>query len=240
MVILRGSLGKLNVLLDCRENLSIIDVGPKKKQIHLTAIDEVIHKFQSLNLNGSSNGQQKPDQNALVLYKGNGAVVPYEIKKRKPRPKVDLDPETNRIWNLLMGKEGSENLEGTDKEKEKWWEDERKVFRGRVDSFIARMHLVQGELRYTFSPKCFILTNFTILHIFEYKHGHPLFIQTIKQKILFPKMNLITTCCYLPIMYQMIKMMLEPNKNKIKLTEKKIYFENKRTFKLKALVSKLK
>ncbi|XP_062091863.1 transcriptional activator DEMETER isoform X2 [Humulus lupulus] len=127
--------------------------GPKKKQVQLTAIDEVIYKFQSLNLNGSSSGLQNPDQNALVLYQGNGAVVPYGgfefIKKRKPRPKVDLDPETNRIWNLLMGKEGSEDLEGTDTKKEKWWEEERKVFSGRVDSFIARMHLVQGDRRFS-------------------------------------------------------------------------------------------
>ncbi|PON34206.1 DNA glycosylase [Parasponia andersonii] len=127
--------------------------GPKKKQIHLTPVDEVIHKFQSLNLNGSSKGLQQPDQNALVLYKGNRAVVPYEgfefIKKRKPRPKVDLDPDTNRIWNLLMGKEGIEDLEGTDPKKEKWWEEERKVFSGRVDSFIARMHLVQGDRRFS-------------------------------------------------------------------------------------------
>lgn len=78
-------------------------------------------------------------------------MVPYEgfdlVKKRKPRPKVDLDPETNRIWLLLMGKEGSEGTGAEDKSKEKWWEEERKVFCGRADSFIARMHLVQGIKR---------------------------------------------------------------------------------------------
>jgi hypothetical protein len=31
-----------------------------------------------------------------------------------------------------------------DKDKEKWLDEERKIFRGRIDSFIARMHLVQG------------------------------------------------------------------------------------------------
>ncbi|KAE9465388.1 hypothetical protein C3L33_02707, partial [Rhododendron williamsianum] len=79
-------------------------------------------------------------QNAIVPYKGDGAMVPYEgfdnIKKRKPRPKVDLDPETNRIWQLLMGKEGSEGAEAGDKNKEKWWEEERKVFCGRADSSL--------------------------------------------------------------------------------------------------------
>lgn len=89
-------------------------------------------------------------QKALVPYKGSGSIVPHKdselAKEQKPRPKVDIDPETERTWKLLMGKEGSEDLEGTNKEKEKWWEEERNVFRGRADSFIARMHLVQGTI----------------------------------------------------------------------------------------------
>lgn len=104
---------------------------------------EIIYRMQNLNLGNISREQE---QNALVLYRGDGAVVPYEIKKRKPRPKVDLDEETTRIWNLLMGKGEKEGDEYMDKKKEKWWEEERRVFRGRADSFIARMHLVQGEV----------------------------------------------------------------------------------------------
>ncbi|KAF3434146.1 hypothetical protein FNV43_RR25249 [Rhamnella rubrinervis] len=125
--------------------------GPKKKQTH--PIEEIIFRFKGLNLNESSDELQRQEQNAIVPYKGDGAVVPYEgfeyIKKHRPRPKVDLDPETNRIWNFLMGNEGGEGLEETNKEKEKWWENERKVFHGRVDSFIARMHLVQGDRRFS-------------------------------------------------------------------------------------------
>jgi len=90
--------------------------------------------------------EREQEQKAMVLYKGDGALVPYESKKRKPRPKVDIDDETTRIWNLLMGKgDEKEGDEEKDKKKEKWWEEERRVFRGRADSFIARMHLVQGE-----------------------------------------------------------------------------------------------
>lgn len=83
-------------------------------------------------------------QNALVLYNGGGTIVPYEGKKRKPRPRVIIDQETNRLWNLLMGKEGSEGSEEVSQETEKWWENERKVFCGRAETFIARMHLIQG------------------------------------------------------------------------------------------------
>ncbi|RVW60585.1 Transcriptional activator DEMETER [Vitis vinifera] len=82
------------------------------------------------------------------LIQGDGAIIPYEIKKRKPRPKVDLDLETERVWKLLMGAE--QDVGDSDERKAKWWEEEREVFRGRADSFIARMHLVQGDRR--FSP----------------------------------------------------------------------------------------
>ncbi|KAJ0267222.1 Demeter [Hirschfeldia incana] len=110
-------------------------------------IAEIIDRLQKIYLGDESREQE---QNALVVYKGDGAVVPYEAKKKKPRPKVDLDDETTRIWNLLMGKEEKESDEEMNKKKEKWWEEERNVFRGRADSFIARMHLVQGDRR--FSP----------------------------------------------------------------------------------------
>ncbi|CAN0900650.1 Transcriptional activator DEMETER [Linum grandiflorum] len=86
----------------------------------------------------------------LVPYKGSGAVVPHEgvghPKKRAPGPKVDLDPETERKWKLLMGNEESTGMEVSEYLKE-----QRKIFRERSDSFIARMHLIQGHSFYTSS-----------------------------------------------------------------------------------------
>ncbi|XWS66286.1 hypothetical protein CRYUN_Cryun05aG0186400 [Craigia yunnanensis] len=126
--------------------------GTSAKQVYLIPVEEIINKFRGLTLDERNNKAKAEVHNALVVYNRAVTVVPYKgfefIKKRKPRPKVDLDPETNRIWNLLMGKE-REDIEGTDKEKEKWWEEERRVFHGRVDSFIARMHLVQGDRRFS-------------------------------------------------------------------------------------------
>ncbi|PNT63490.1 uncharacterized protein LOC100830449 isoform X2 [Brachypodium distachyon] len=88
--------------------------------------------------------------NSLVPYSG----LPYErplhlIKKQRPRAKVDLDYETTRVWNLLMGK-AAETVDGTDVDKERFWQKERDVFQGRANSFIARMRLVQGDRH--FSP----------------------------------------------------------------------------------------
>lgn len=67
-------------------------------------------------------------------------------KKRKSRPKVNLDDETRRVWQLLLQNINSVGIDGTNEEKAKWWEEEKRVFCGRADSFIARMHLVQGTL----------------------------------------------------------------------------------------------
>lgn len=123
---------------------------PKAMKYSKKMVDEITSRLQSLSIRDENGEIDGKDKYALVPYEGGGAVVLYEPKKRKPRPKVDLDPETTRIWKLLMGKEGTEAPEAENRDKEKWWEEERRVFQGRADSFIARMHLVQGDRR--FSP----------------------------------------------------------------------------------------
>ncbi|XP_022939958.1 protein ROS1-like [Cucurbita moschata] len=125
-------------------------------------IDAIIEQFKHLDINKESNNlgyreralvpynMQNQALNAIVVYGREGTIVPFNpIKKRRPRPKVELDEETGRVWKLLMGNINSEGIDGTDEEKIKWWEEERKVFRGRADSFIARMHLVQGDRRFS-------------------------------------------------------------------------------------------
>lgn len=85
-------------------------------------------------------------QNSIVIFRNNGPIVPFDghIRKRRPRAKVELDDETNRVWKLLLEDINSEGINGTDEQKAKWWEEEREVFRLRTESFIARMHQVQG------------------------------------------------------------------------------------------------
>lgn len=127
----------------------------------ISHVDAIVEQLQHLNINRENGGiaykEQSAlvpyyignEQNALVLYRRDGTIIPFAdsfvpIKKRRPRPKVYLDEETNKVWKLLMGNINGEGIDGTDEEKEKWWEEERKVFHGRANSFIARMHLVQG------------------------------------------------------------------------------------------------
>lgn len=79
----------------------------------------------------------------MVQYRRDGSIIPYPDAK-KHQPKVQLDDETTRVWKLLMVSIDSEGIDGSDEDKQKWWEEERKVFHGRANSFIARMRLVQG------------------------------------------------------------------------------------------------
>uniref|UniRef100_A0A2C9V8C4 HhH-GPD domain-containing protein n=2 Tax=Manihot esculenta TaxID=3983 RepID=A0A2C9V8C4_MANES len=132
----------------------------------ISHVDAIVEQLQHLNINRENGGiaykEQSAlvpyyignEQNALVLYRRDGTIIPFAdsfvpIKKRRPRPKVYLDEETNKVWKLLMGNINGEGIDGTDEEKEKWWEEERKVFHGRANSFIARMHLVQGDRRFS-------------------------------------------------------------------------------------------
>ncbi|KAL2481284.1 Protein ROS1 [Abeliophyllum distichum] len=134
----------------------------------VSPVDEIVEQFNQLDLNAV--GKQVParkhnaltayhvnyqEQHALVQHQRSGAVIAFgssfnQVRRKIPRPRVDLDDETGRVWKLLLEDINSEGIDGTDKEKAKWWEEERRVFRGRANSFIARMHLVQGDRR--FSP----------------------------------------------------------------------------------------
>ncbi|CAH9062395.1 unnamed protein product, partial [Cuscuta epithymum] len=86
------------------------------------------------------------EQRALVTVKEK------KLTEVKLEAKVDLDIDTIKEWEWLMGKsekEENEDTEMAEKYKEKW-EKERELFRGRIASFISRMHIIQGNRR--FSP----------------------------------------------------------------------------------------
>lgn len=115
-------------------------------------LDLIIQKMSRLDINRISGTVLGQPCYALVPYQSgvkDGRMVLYDDgmvkKKRKSRAQVDLDPVTSQVWNLLMGKEMKDGLETVNENDEKMMEAEREVFRGRVDSFIARMHLVQGN-----------------------------------------------------------------------------------------------
>ena len=140
----------------------MIDAGVACEDIwkNIHTVDTLTEQFERINIYREAREIVLHGQNMLVPYNQQnqknkrlvheyGTIIPFEgpfdpIRKQRPRPKVDLDEETNRVWKLLMLDINSHGINGTDEDKAKWWEDERNVFRGRAESFIARMHLVQG------------------------------------------------------------------------------------------------
>ncbi|EOA28463.1 hypothetical protein CARUB_v10024677mg [Capsella rubella] len=141
----------------CQLSASFSGLSPDelwKQRYSVEAINEQL-RLLDINRENSDNAlvpyPMKTKGNQIVLFRGGaGAIVPVTpVKKRRPRPKVDLDDETDRVWKLLLENINSEGIDGSDEQKAKWWEEERNVFRGRADSFIARMHLVQGDRRFT-------------------------------------------------------------------------------------------
>ncbi|KAI3769145.1 hypothetical protein L6452_00245 [Arctium lappa] len=124
------------------------DIPLSKEELNNLYVREmgeyVRRKLENLDINGPCKELVVRDRNF------SGTLVKTDPpKKRKVLPKVNLDEETLRVWKLLMENDGSEPVEEMDKEKEEWWERQRKVFRGRVDSFIAKMHLIQGNRRFS-------------------------------------------------------------------------------------------
>lgn len=149
----------------------------------MSPVDSITEKLNQLDLNAEG-GEEKynafyrkyyKEHYALVPFQNSGALVPFDasfdqVRRRKPRPKVDLDDETTRVWRLLLENINSEGIDGTNEENAKWWEEERRVFIGRADSFIARMHLVQGNHTLINLSICCILNSFQYIcvHMTEF------------------------------------------------------------------------
>ncbi|XP_073276881.1 uncharacterized protein [Primulina huaijiensis] len=155
-------------MCNCDGFINLMGSPVAAKFRYVSTIDAITEQLNKLDLKAESNQVSARNQSAIVachtFYQEHYALVPYQrgeavipfdnsfnqVKRRRPRPKVELDGETIRVWQLLLENINSEGVDGNDEEKTKWWEEERRVFSGRADSFIARMHLVQGDRR--FSP----------------------------------------------------------------------------------------
>ncbi|CAK9314333.1 unnamed protein product [Citrullus colocynthis] len=77
-----------------------------------------------------------------------GAIVPHpkslNSTKKKELSRVYLDPRDVTVWKVLFEDDSEEKVD------KGWWENERAVFRGRINAFNAIMHVILGDRR--FSP----------------------------------------------------------------------------------------
>ncbi|CAA7060914.1 unnamed protein product [Microthlaspi erraticum] len=130
------------------------NVSPDELWNQVYSVEAISQQLRLLDINRENSGSALvpyyPGSQIIVFNSGAGAIVPATpVKKRRPRAKVELDNETDRVWKLLMDNIDSEGVDGSDEQKAKFWEEERNVFRGRANTFISRMHLVQGDRRFT-------------------------------------------------------------------------------------------
>ncbi|CAN1201019.1 DNA glycosylase/AP lyase ROS1 [Linum perenne] len=142
--------GSLNMLFN--EMLNVDALAEQLKRLNINRKRRPNARARKNELVPHKAGKQK--QNTMVIYKGDNRMVPYDgpfepMKRRRPRAKVEIDEETIRVFNLLLKDIDSEGVDGTTEENRKYWEEQRRIFRGRTDSFIARMHLVQGDRRFS-------------------------------------------------------------------------------------------
>ncbi|KAI4349021.1 hypothetical protein L6164_009676 [Bauhinia variegata] len=141
-----------------------LNANGKKSRKNMQTMEALGEQFRHLDINKEGSDFVCEEQNALVLYNtqiqehdalvhAGGTIIPFNSSfdsiRKRPRPKVDLDDETNRVWELLLANINNDGIDGKDKDTAKWWEEERSVFRGRADSFVARMRLVQGDRRFS-------------------------------------------------------------------------------------------
>ncbi|XP_052726020.1 DNA glycosylase/AP lyase ROS1 [Vigna angularis] len=96
-----------------------------------------IKKFSSLMKKGKSKKINEldncKDSRKLVLYKKSALNDSL------------LDEETSRVWKLLEQEKGHDE---NDEMKRKYWENIRKIYQCKVESFIDHMHFIQGDRRF--------------------------------------------------------------------------------------------
>lgn len=84
----------------------------------------------------------------MVPYNQKRDIVLSKPKRpKKQRAKVQLDPETYRVW--LQLENGATLPEEEDEQRAMEWEKERASLKKHVDSFITTMHTVQGNRRFS-------------------------------------------------------------------------------------------
>lgn len=96
-------------------------------------IDPLVQKLETLSINDTDN--------QLVPY---GMLPTAKSQAKKFIGKVDLDPETMKMWDLLVLESRNGGVEEEINREEKMWEQERLVFRERANLFLSCMHLLQG------------------------------------------------------------------------------------------------
>ncbi|KAH7542034.1 hypothetical protein FEM48_Zijuj02G0030600 [Ziziphus jujuba var. spinosa] len=113
--------------------------------------DQSVDIFQASQRNGQFAAVKKKPRkkNANISQASDGAIVPHNgqsaVVEQKRKNKLKYDPRFQQMWKFQL-----KYLTNESEERKKYWESERKIFKGRIDAFTARMHQILGDRR--FSP----------------------------------------------------------------------------------------
>ncbi|KAL6579477.1 hypothetical protein OROMI_009693 [Orobanche minor] len=118
-------------------------------------LEEDFSKNQDVKV-GKRVGLATKDENhgQVMLQDQNADRSINPQKKHKFRAKVDLDEETERVYNFIMSNGGNiyyQEAEADSKKKE-YWDRERNLTRIRVESFISTIGMIQGICDRSFLP----------------------------------------------------------------------------------------
>lgn len=105
--------------------------------------DFAVKKMQSLCIDDDTSNQlvvQDPNFSGAVVLSGE-----QTDPSKNHKPTVDLDSETTIVWDLLMGGNWSEAAEAEALGDDEYMKTERKLFHEKLDVFLNRMNVVQGN-----------------------------------------------------------------------------------------------
>ncbi|WVZ09940.1 hypothetical protein V8G54_014470 [Vigna mungo] len=113
-------------------DFSVEDCNFKNKMLinRIKKLSSLMKKDKSKKINELDNCT---DSRKLVLYRK--AALNDSL----------LDEETSRMWELLQQEKGYHE---NDQMKRKYWENIRKIYQCKVESFIDHMHFIQGDRRF--------------------------------------------------------------------------------------------
>ncbi|KAF5744814.1 hypothetical protein HS088_TW07G00394 [Tripterygium wilfordii] len=109
----------------------------------------IVQQLERLNINDGGNQLMVQEKDVHGLQSKPGTVIPYKEPKKREKVKIYLDlSEIEESWNQIMKMGDCNSQDKANEQTAEWWEQERKVFHGRIFAFSSRMHKILGDRRF--------------------------------------------------------------------------------------------
>ncbi|KAF5727508.1 transcriptional activator DEMETER isoform X2 [Tripterygium wilfordii] len=109
----------------------------------------IVQQLECLNINDGGSQLVVQESDVHGLQSKSGTIIPHKDRKKPKKLKTYLDLSgIEKSWNQIMKIGDCSSQDKANEETVEWWEQERKVFHGRICAFISRMHEIQGDRRF--------------------------------------------------------------------------------------------